>query len=75
VLPWGIYFKDEKPSRSLIKHELAHVRQMKDEGSLKFMVKYGYFYGCNLMKFKDHQLAYHQIPYEIEARKAEYKHA
>jgi hypothetical protein len=61
-LPWGIYILEEHlNNKVLVKHELAHARQIKEEGVIKFYLKYLYYtlrYG------------YKNNPYEIDARRS-----
>ena len=74
TLPWGVYYNpDCVRSLRLIKHETQHIVQRNAEGLLKFYFKYLCFYVFNLLKYRNHTLAYMQIPYEIEAREAEKK--
>jgi hypothetical protein len=59
-----IYYinKDMIEDEALKAHELTHIKQMQDEGKLKFAIKYLYYawkYG------------YKENPYEIEARKVQ----
>ena len=70
TLPWGIYFRGN-PTKKLLRHELAHWKQIKVDGILKFYVKYIYEYIKNLISYRDTRLAYMAISYEREARKAE----
>ena len=71
---WWIFFKDESPSQRLIRHEIEHIRQQKEDGIFKFLIIYfkEYFY-LRLIKRKSHIRAYLSISYEKEARKAEKK--
>ncbi len=62
----------------LVVHEIAHVLQYRREGFVKFFYKYMRDYWRNLRKRKSwnshaRQLAYLEIPFEIEARNAEEK--
>lgn len=70
TLPWGIYFRSS-PTKKLLRHELAHWKQIRRDGVLKFYAKYCYEYVRNLWHYRDARLAYMAISYEREARKAE----
>jgi len=50
-------------NQCIIRHEQEHLRQIKEEGKLKFSVKYLWF----LAKY-----GYYDNPYEVQARKAGY---
>tara|TARA_R110002126_G_scaffold255711_2_gene398764 strand:- start:8265 stop:8534 length:270 start_codon:yes stop_codon:yes gene_type:complete len=54
------YLQDEK----LIKHEMTHIKQINEEGKIKFSIKY-LFWTC--------RYGYWNNPYEVEARLAETK--
>lgn len=58
-----IYFrtKDHKSDR-LLKHEQQHIKQMKREGKILYLIKYHYYWITK---------GYWNNPYEIEAREAE----
>lgn len=56
------------PEKEIIKHEFAHVEQIKKYGFVFFYVSYLYFYIKNRLSGQNHMTAYLNIPYEIEAR-------
>lgn len=65
TMPWKkVYYRDGVPSvgSRLYKHESEHLRQMDDEGSMKFLVKYLWY---------STRYGYQNNPYEIEARASE----
>lgn len=55
--------------KSMIVHELVHQDQMKKFGIFGFYAIYLTDYLFNLIKYKDHEKAYFNIPFEIEAYK------
>ncbi len=61
-----IYYIDKESmnNESLIKHELTHIKQIEDDGIIKFSLKYTYYF----IKY-----GYKNNPYEIEARENELK--
>ncbi len=59
------------PTRRLKKHECKHSEQMSIEGALKYHIVYFYHFIKGLILQKGFKQAYLDIPYEIEARKAE----
>jgi len=63
--PWyKIYYIDAKSFMNgrLRKHEEMHIRQMRRDGVILYMIKYNWFWMT---------VGYKNNPYEIEARKAE----
>lgn len=61
----------EGVSDSLLRHELEHCYQVRRQGFLKFYLSYLYFYIRGRLRYRHHALAYRNIPYEVEARRAE----
>lgn len=57
----------EVVTRELVKHEVIHVEQIINDGWLKFYIRYLYHYFFNLIKYRNHRLAYQKIPYEQAA--------
>jgi hypothetical protein len=55
----------------LLRHELAHVRQMAEHGLLPFLWKYSRSYVRNRWRGMSHHQAYLAIPFEVEAMEAE----
>lgn len=55
----------------LVRHELVHVRQMAEEGVLRFLWRYLRHYARNRWRGMSHRQAYLAIPYEVEAFAAE----
>lgn len=56
----------------LIKHEMAHVEQVRRDGWLYFYVRYLWEYARNLVYLRSHSDAYLQISYETQARAVEH---
>ena len=56
---------------TLLRHEMAHVRQMADHGVLPFLWIYARDYIRNRRRGMTHDQAYLAIPFEVEAVAAE----
>ena len=67
TLPWGVYFRSRTPRDSLIRHETIHVMQIKGNGVIKFYSIYFKDYLLNMIKYRNMDIAYRKIPFEIEA--------
>lgn len=65
VYPFILYRK--MPSKKLRKHEFKHIKQIKQEGLLRFSLIYVYEYAKNRIKGMKHSLAYRAISYEKSA--------
>lgn len=70
-----IYYEREKtvkyPWEWLRNHEMVHVEQYKRYGVPLFLALYLTYYLIGRLQGKDHWQAYKDIPFEVEARKAE----
>ena len=62
--------KGSTPER-LRRHEQTHVAQYKSYGIFSFLMIYFYWYLRGRLSGLSHYKAYYQIPFEVEARKAE----
>ena len=51
----------------LLRHELVHVRQYREQGWLRFVLRYVASYGSWRLRGYGHHGAYQRIPAEIEA--------
>lgn len=58
--------KDEIPE-SLFKHEMIHIRQIRQLSAVSFYLSYILYYFAGLIRYMDHDVAYYRIPYETEA--------
>lgn len=71
VLGTFCFFKEDKNNsieqKSIIVHELVHQEQMKKFGLFGFYLIYIHDYLINLIKYKNHEKAYYNIPFEMEA--------
>lgn len=67
VLGRRCYLKGSDPSETLIRHEMVHQEQMNRVGLFRFYVIYLCNYFWNLARFRDHDRAYREIPFEKEA--------
>lgn len=59
---------DRTGGRELLAHELVHVRQFAEAGTLPFLMRYLRDYVSGLVRLKNHRRAYLAIPAEVEAR-------
>lgn len=59
---------DRTGGRRLLAHELVHVRQWKEHGTIGFLRRYVGAYLANLFRLRNHRAAYLAIPFEQEAR-------
>ena len=69
-----IYVRQAMASASferLLKHELAHVRQVHRLGLIRFLLSYLREFARHWMRLRDVSAAYSAISFEIEARAAE----
>ena len=60
--------RGHETSPPLLAHELVHVRQYAERGTLRFLVRYLVDYAGNLVRLRNHRQAYLAIPAEVEAR-------
>lgn len=67
VLGRRCYTKSAYYTEKLIRHELVHQEQMDRVGVLAFYLIYLRDYLWNLIRFRDHDRAYREIPFEVEA--------
>ena len=54
-------------NKRLLSHELVHVRQFRELGTVQFMARYVGSYLANRCRGHGHMAAYRRIPLEIEA--------
>ncbi len=66
VFPFVLY-QDKNPTESIVRHEKIHLRQIKDDGVIKFYLKYFYEYFQGRRSGLSHNEAYRNISYEKEA--------
>lgn len=66
-----IYCRGTNPSPRLLKHEVEHSKQYKEHGIIGFLFLYTIRFLEQLVVHKNFKKAYLNIPFEIEARKAE----
>ena len=64
---------ENRVSERLRRHEEKHRKQQKEDGYIRFKVKYGLSFMKNLIRYRNFRMAYYKIPYEVEAREAEQK--
>jgi len=65
---WVLVRRGHEHDRDLIAHELVHVRQWRELGSVRFLVRYLGAYAQGRWHGLGHQAAYESIPLEVEAR-------
>lgn len=68
-----IFYINSNPPQVLRKHELKHVDQYEKRGIVKFLFLYIAEYCVGRFRGLNHQQAYLNISFEIEARKAEHE--
>ena len=66
--PWILLRRGHEHDRDLIAHELVHVRQWRELGAARFLVRYLRAYAGGRWRGLSHQAAYEAIPLEAEAR-------
>ena len=59
---------DRSGRRTLLAHELVHVRQYAEMGAMRFLWRYVGEYARNLWRLRSHRQAYRAISFEAEAR-------
>lgn len=70
VLGRHIFFvyPPETVPKTLLWHELIHQKQMDETGVIGFYIVYFYNYVLNIFRFRfNHDKAYRNIPFEVEA--------
>jgi hypothetical protein len=65
---WILVRRGHEHDRGLIGHELVHVRQWRELGAARFLVRYLGAYARGRWRGLGHQDAYEAIPLEAEAR-------
>ena len=61
---------DHSGRRTLLAHELVHVEQYAELGTIRFLRRYVGEYARNLWRLRSHRQAYLAISFEAEARAA-----
>lgn len=67
----NIYYVDKNPPDYLRRHEEKHVEQYAEYGLMGFLFIYLYHYLMGRVRGLGHWEAYAEIPFEVEARRAE----
>ena len=65
---WILLRSGHEHDRDLIAHELVHVRQWRELGAARFLVRYFGTYARGRWRGLGHRAAYEAIPLEAEAR-------
>jgi len=65
---WILVRRGHEHDRDLIAHELVHVRQWRELGAGRFLLRYLGAYARGRRRGLGHQAAYETIPLEAEAR-------
>jgi hypothetical protein len=65
---WILLRRGHEDDTALIAHELVHVRQWREQGAIRFLVRYLGAYLRGRRSGLDHGAAYSAIPAEVEAR-------
>lgn len=68
-----IYFSItlDKTPKNMLNHEMIHIRQIRENGLVKFYLLYIIYYFFNLLKYRNHMSAYRNIKFEVEAYRDE----
>ena len=66
IYPFVLYC-DACPSEEIVRHEGVHLRQIQEEGVLRFYFQYLKEYLLNRKRGLNHHAAYRNISYEKEA--------
>lgn len=73
LYPFICYALDEDDvTDELIAHEVCHFLQVEDVGFFRFYISYLLFYVAFRLSGLNHEEAYLDIPYEVEARETEW---
>lgn len=67
VLGRRCFIKHSTYSEELLRHELVHQEQMDRVGMFSFYFIYLKDYLINLVRYRNHDIAYSEIPFENEA--------
>lgn len=65
---WILLRSGRERDRGLLAHELVHVRQWRELGAARFLVRYLSAYARGRWRGLGHKAAYEAIPFEAEAR-------
>jgi hypothetical protein len=65
---WILLRRGHEHDHGLIAHELVHVRQWRELGATRFLVRYLGAYSRGRWRRLGHRAAYEAIPLEVEAR-------
>jgi len=66
--PWVfIANKKEDTATTLITHEMVHVWQVRQHGWFSFYISYCLYWLAGLIRWKSHNVAYREIPFEQDA--------
>lgn len=61
--------REHTGDEALLRHEMVHVEQWKDQGVARFLWRYLWDYVSGRLRGLSHQEAYLAIPFEVEARR------
>lgn len=64
-----VFDADPDTLASLLLHELVHVRQWRDAGPRRFLIRYVGDYARGRLAGRNHDESYRGIRYEVEARR------
>ena len=67
----GVFQPETTDGLALLAHEIAHCQQYERLGTRRFLVRYVWAYCRNRLRGMNHDAAYRDIPFEIEARRIE----
>lgn len=75
LYPFVLFKKSESDvSTLLVKHQFIHIHQIHRDGFITFSLKYMYEYLKNWREFKNSNMAYLNVGYEMEAYTYQHDH-
>ena len=66
-----VFYRGTYPTEITIRHETCHFYQAIGLGVVLFYILYGVFYVVNLIRHRNHNKAYMEIPFEVSAYNVE----
>ena len=71
--PFILYAEaEDKILKTLRQHKREHITQVQEDGCFAFYISYFIYWFAGLVRYRSWNQAYRAIPYEVEARNAEY---
>ena len=64
---WPFVISRNKLNKQVLNHETIHIKQQQELLIIGFYILYVYYWIKGLMYYRDTQMAYYSIPFEMEA--------